>query len=481
VPSHSSLEVGRKDDVSQVSSSGVRTHPELRIEKYAVGMAEDHQRAGFRRITRTASTAANPRELFRDLQRDAGVPYLWEHQGRILERYEEHFDSPHVALELPTGTGKTLIGLLIAEWRRRSREERALYLCPTRQLAHQVAELAPSYGIRADACLAPDYQGLGDWLEGRSVAVSTYSALFNYRPKFAAPQTLVLDDAHAAEEYVAGHWTVTIDRDDMPEACRNLAAVLDPVLDRRTAGLLVEDAPRPDERAIVELVPLPRWWPLADALRDLLEAKVQDTNEFFAWDDHVRDGLAACNLLVSWQEIVLRLLVPATARQAEFHGASQRVYMSATLGAGGELERIFSVRAIERLPVPDEWQRHSTGRRLFLLPGASLSRKEMDSVVERAVQRAGRALVLTPSRTVQQARRQQLDAVGIPTLGAGDIEESLQPFTTQEHTALVLANRYDGIDLPGNECRLLVLDGLPVVPRITVFSSDPITRIPHPG
>src|SRR3954451_6166258 len=165
-------------------------------------MAEERRRAGFRRATRSASTAANPRELFRDLQRDAGVPYLWEHQGRILERYEQHFEAPHVALELPTGTGKTLIGLLIAEWRRRSREERALYLCPTRQLAHQVAELAPRYGIRADACLAPEYGGLGDWLEGRSVAISTYSALFNYRSKFAAPQTLVLDDAHAAEEYV---------------------------------------------------------------------------------------------------------------------------------------------------------------------------------------------------------------------------------------------------------------------------------------
>lgn len=425
-------------------------------------MAEERSRAGFRGATRSASTTANPRELFRDLQRDAGVPYLWEHQGRILERYEQHFEAPHVALELPTGTGKTLIGLLIAEWRRRSREERALYLCPTRQLAHQVAELAPRYGIRADACLAPDYSGLGDWLEGRSVAVSTYSALFNYKCKFAAPQTLVLDDAHAAEEYVAAHWTVTIDRAEMPGAYRKVVALLDPVLDRRTAGLLVDDEPRPGERAAVELVPLPRWWPLADGLRDVLETGVQDTGQFFAWDHHVRDGLTACNLLVSWQEIVLRPLVPATARQTDFHEASQRVYMSATLGAGGELERIFGLRAIERLPVPAEWQRHSTGRRLFLLPGASLGRTEMDSVVERAVKRAGRALVLTPSRDGVRARGEQLETAGIPTLGSGDVEESLQPFTTQEHAALVLANRYDGIDLPGEACRLLVLDGLPV-------------------
>lgn len=425
-------------------------------------MAEGRKRAGFRRVTRGAASAADPRELFRDLQRDAGVPFLWEHQGRILERYEQHFDSPHVALELPTGTGKTLIGLLIAEWRRRTRDERSLYLCPTRQLANQVGELAPRYGIRAEVCLAPDYEGLDDWLEGRSIAVSTYSGLFNYRPKFVVPQTLILDDAHAAEEYVASHWTVTVDREDMPSTYRKLAALLDPLLDRFTAGILADDLPRPEHRTTVDVVPLPRWWPLMDGLRDLIESQVQDTDQFFAWDHHVRAGLPACNLLVSWQQIVLRPLVPATAKQTDFQEANQRVYMSATLGAGGELERIFGVRNIERLPVPDEWQRHSTGRRLFLLPGGSLPREQADSVVERAVKRAGRALVLAPSRQVANSRRDQLKVAGIPTLDAGDIEESLRPFTTQEHAALVLANRYDGIDLPGNQCRLLVLDGLPV-------------------
>lgn len=425
-------------------------------------MRAEPRRASFRRVASAGGLAANPRELFRDLQRDARVPYLWEHQGRILERYEEHFDTPHVALELPTGTGKTLIGLLIAEWRRRARGERALYLCPTRQLVHQVAALAPRYGIRAEVCLTPDYDGLEDWLEGRSLAVSTYSALFNYRPKFVIPQTLVLDDAHAAEEYVAQHWTLTIDRNEMPRAYRKLAALLDPTLDRRTAGVLVEDAPSPAERSLVELLPLPRWWPLADALRDLLEDEVDETDQFFAWDDHVREGLAACNLLVSWQEIVLRPLVPATARHEGFEGATQRIYMSATLGAGGELERIFGVRNIERLPVPDEWQRHSTGRRLFLLPSASLRRDEVDQLVIDAVKHAGRALVLSPTKVGVDARRAQLQAQGIVTLGAGEIEESLEPFIVRDEAALLLANRYDGIDLPGDDCRLLVLDGLPV-------------------
>ena len=339
------------------------------------------------------------------------------------------------------GTGKTLIGLLIAEWRRQRRGERALYLCPTRQLAYQVGAQAARYGINAQVCLTPEYEGLTSWQGGDAVAISTYAALFNYRPRSTAPQTLILDDAHAAENYVADHWTVTIDHEEMPGRYERLAALLAPQLDPRIVSIMADESGFVD-RSFVDVLPLPRWWPLAAEIREILDTAVEDTDEWYAWRSHVSDGLAACNVLVSWQDIVIRPLVPATSRQPEFAEASQRVYMSATLGAGGELERIFGVRQIERLPVPEEWEEHSTGRRLFLLPGASLPAGEMDEVATSAIETAGRALVLAPTRQAVSQRRDSLAEAGIATLGAGDIEESLEPFTTQEQAALVLANRY---------------------------------------
>ncbi len=42
------------------------------------------------------------------------------------------------------------------------------------------------------------------------------------------------------------------------------------------------------------------------------------------------------------------------------------------------------------------------------------------------------------------------------------VEDDLKPFTSAASAALVLANRYDGIDLPGKDCELVVLDGLPI-------------------
>ena len=92
--------------------------------------------------------ASSPVALFRDLRRSADVRFLWGHQEKLLDTYHvNHLNKPDVALELPTGSGKTLVGLLIAEYRRRSKHERVVYLCPTRQLCKQVAAHATSYGI----------------------------------------------------------------------------------------------------------------------------------------------------------------------------------------------------------------------------------------------------------------------------------------------------------------------------------------------
>ena len=64
-------------------------------------------------------------------------------------------DTPDLALELPTGTGKTLPGLLIADWVRRVRSARVAYACPTVQLARQVSETAGERACRPSCWCDP--------------------------------------------------------------------------------------------------------------------------------------------------------------------------------------------------------------------------------------------------------------------------------------------------------------------------------------
>lgn len=87
------------------------------------------------------SEIESPEALFYDL-RNRKVEGLLAHQADVLRVYREMVGKPDIAMELPTGSGKTLIGLLTGEYRRLTRGERVVFLCPTKQLVHQVVEEA---------------------------------------------------------------------------------------------------------------------------------------------------------------------------------------------------------------------------------------------------------------------------------------------------------------------------------------------------
>ncbi|HEY6424443.1 MAG TPA: hypothetical protein VIY28_14590 [Pseudonocardiaceae bacterium] len=71
------------------------------------------------------------------------MPELWRQRGDILREYGRAFtNAADVAVELPTGTGKTIVGLLIAEWRRR-RGEQVAYALPVSLLIRSLGSRIP--------------------------------------------------------------------------------------------------------------------------------------------------------------------------------------------------------------------------------------------------------------------------------------------------------------------------------------------------
>lgn len=51
--------------------------------------------------------------------------------------------------------------------------------------------------------------------------------------------------------------------------------------------------------------------------------------------------------------------------------------------------------------------------------------------------------------------------MGVVVLSSGNISEGVSHIKENSHGLYVIVNRYDGIDLPDNSCRILVIDGLP--------------------
>jgi len=173
----------------------------------------------FKGKTGKSSQSENPASHLKTLTKRQ-IQDVLSHQKSTLLRYAaEEQNSSDIALQLPTGGGKTLVGLLIADWRRSKSKERVLFLCPTVQLVAQTVEQATSkYGIEAadfsgkkaefDKADATAYQ------RAKLVGVTTYNGLFNSNPFFSSPNLIIADDAHVAENYIAGMWTLELEPKD---------------------------------------------------------------------------------------------------------------------------------------------------------------------------------------------------------------------------------------------------------------------------
>jgi len=424
-------------------------------------------RPRFRKRAEPVVGAADPEALFGELPRTPkGVGALWSHQADQLRTYaEEHQQTPDVALELPTGSGKTLVGLLISEWRRRTLGQRVVYACPTKQLARQVLNKANDQGIPAVLLIGShwywDQAELARYTRGDAIAISTYSAIFNLNSYLSDAQTLVFDDAHAAEGFVAEAWALSVggEEDAYEQLFDAFGDAIEPSLRSR---MLAPDSPAADSSE-VRLIPIGVVARHETDIDQVLASLEGDASYRFKM---IRANLASCLFYVSRREFYIRPMIPPTFEHDPFTSPTQRLYLSATLGDAGELERAFGRTGIKRVPVPPAWDRTGSGRRFFVFPELAPTPADDDGTSDAGL--TGKLLELTAKRLVltpdDDSARRIADALDVPAserFTAKDADTGIQPFLDAEVGTLLAANRYDGMDLAADSCRMMLMAGLP--------------------
>ena len=258
-------------------------------------------------------------------------------------------------------------------------------------------------------------------------------------------------------------WTVQIGRTEKTQVALHTALVgvlqriLEPSTYSRVAGNWDVD-----ERGLwVDKVPTPEFLSISQEVMEIMDAHAEDADLFFQWQA-VRPILHACSMYLSCNSILIRPLISPTWTHAPFTNARQRLYMSATLGAGGDLERLTGRKNILRLPLPRDFPTQGVGRRFFIFPEMSLTESDQVGLRNGLMKATPRSVVLVPSdRTATAVGEQIQNDLAFPIFSAKDIELSKKPFVREAPAVAVVAGRYDGIDFPGDECRLLLLDALP--------------------
>ncbi|MEQ7417379.1 DEAD/DEAH box helicase [Xanthomonas campestris pv. campestris] len=421
----------------------------------------------FKRVIKSTQSTSSPENLIFDLPRRK-IPGVLTHQSEVMKAFADTaIEKPDVALQLPTGSGKTLVGTLIAEWIRRKKGERVVYLAPTKQLVNQVVhQCETKYGIQANGFTgsATHYSPLArtEYKTAEKIAITNYSSLFNTNPFFNDADVIIIDDSHAAENYIAGMWSVSILKSDESHTpCFNaIISCLKPHLDD-SANYKVRSS-RDENNGWIDKLPTPLFHKTTNEIRAILDEYSKDIPSIkYPWG-LVRGNLHACQLYFNESEILIRPLIPPTWTHSAFTRARQRIYMSATLGAGGDLERLFGRKSIHRISTPTGWDKQGVGRRLFLFPGMSLDDQECTNLRLQMMKMAGRSLVLVPSKPHGETIRSEIETrISYKTLDASDIEVTKDPFLKEDQAVAIIANRYDGIDFPGNECRVTFVEGLP--------------------
>lgn len=413
--------------------------------------------AAFGKQTPYTPGPIDPIELFRSLKLrpSGGIKELWAPQADALKAWHERRGAKDTLFQLSTGAGKTLIGLVSAQSLVNESRGLVAYSCATRQLVEQTRDKALELGMRVATYHGSTWTDEDLFRSGKGPLITTHAALLHGTSRFRHDTFagVVFDDAHTAHDAVRNVFTLSISRGKYPELYSVLVDALAEYFRRVGREYVFNTIVSGRDPSSVLMVPMFEAWRLAHDFQSHIESLglSGDSALRFAWG-HLGARLDRCVILFDYQTVQFTPLLPAVNTQRLFQGDTRRLYLSATLPVADEFVRTFG-RTPELTITPGG--RAGEGQRLILLPPSGDSDKEARDWAE-ALTRGTKTVVMVPSYA---AARVWDGAADVFETDEG--HERIRRFASSTDERLVLVARYDGIDLPDNACRVMVVDGLP--------------------
>lgn len=274
-------------------------------------------------------------------------------------------------------------------------------------------------------------------------------------PSARRPHTVIIDDAHACLNKAEQAFRLAIPSSD--DAYDKLLELFSPTLeDQSPAGFVSLEA-----KSSSGILQVP-YWAWVDKQREVLAVlqPLAGEEDFqFAWP-LLADALPICRAVFSADALEIEAPCLPSDVVTGFSQAERRIYLTATLADDGIL---VSDLGADPKAVADPITPASAGDigdRLILVPQQThplAAEDELrDLVVELAADRNVVVIVPSVRRAAfwQPYAKAVLDKVTL-TWGVHQLRQN------DKFGLVVLINRYDGVDLPGDACNVLVVDGLP--------------------
>lgn len=406
-------------------------------------------------------TVLPPREIFNALpNKDAHkFQYPRDVQSQVWSQWFERRNEDNLVIKMNTGGGKTVVGLLILKSCLNEGKFPAAYICPDKYLVKQVLDAAKELGLETT-----DDARSHRFLSGKAILVANIYKIVNGRSVFGvgdegtkiAISTLVVDDAHACIDTVEDQFTVSIPSDSA--AYQELYELFKTSLhaECETKAIEIESGDRSN------YMQLPYWvWQekIAEISQILVRHKDEEFLEF-VWP-LIKENPKLSHCVISADKIEVSPHVIPIHMIPSIVNAERRIFMTATLVDDSILSSHFSVdeQHIQYPIVPES--AGDVGDRMILLPQVINPEISLNDIKNYAkdLSKYLNVVVIVPSGY----RSSYWNDVADMTLDSTNIYAGVEKLKAGLVGLTILINRYDGIDLPGDACRVLIIDGLPDV------------------
>jgi hypothetical protein len=402
----------------------------------------------------------DPIKIFNSLTLRGGIEGLFGPQQEALSKWHECRSDSDVLFSLNTGGGKTLVGLLAAQSLVNETRGKVLYVCPTNQLVQQTAAMAADCGIRVATYAKQKWCDKAMFDSCQSCGVTNYHAVFHGFSKFASMgiRGIIFDDAHVAPSIVRECFSLTISTKH--SAWGKLMALFRDYFGSSSFAARFNRFAAPSGKFESGVLFVPGWF-IFKRRSDIIEAleqggvaedqapQVGETKYAYA---HLRDHIAQCAFFISQSKIEITPSALPTHKLPYFRQGVRRIFMTATLPSRYESIRTFG---LDKAKVIAPAGKAGAAQRLFIF---AHGQEGEDAYKEtRRLASSRKAVIITPS---ESAAGKWNDYAKLYDSNVG--HDAILAFKNEtEPKKIILAALYDGIDLPGKSCNVLILDGLP--------------------
>lgn len=403
------------------------------------------------------------------------IVQVFPHQEEVLNKYYNDLkDEKSLCIDLPTGSGKTFVFLAIAEyWRKKGKK--VCVLAQTKQLTEHLKNEADRIKVKSVIIQRKNDKSSEAQANLREYNFNHAFGIINYQSFFTHEidaDIVIVDDCHLLEDSLQQEFTFSFYQNSQEyEIIKKFIVKNDIYSEEEIKSVIKEDSTRLidfiDEQKVLSFI----------EKEILSKAEIGESGELYWKYYYNKKYLKNYLFFLTKDGFFITPFVSPLNSLNQFQKVEKKIFFSATILSKNQF--IFSLGLEEDLKIlrylsleSCDYNKLTIGQRM-ILPFPSLRDYTGENPLEEYYSRLfayiltilgkfGKATVLCQSlKELRFYKERFLERKNSFKVFTPEEKNFYEEFKNEEKAVLLLANRYSGLDFPGDTCKVLILTTIP--------------------